>query len=123
MCRIAAYYGPPIPLSALLREPSHSLEHQSQHAREMTDSHVAGDGWGVAWCAANTAKPGMLNSILPLWSDQNAKTALHAITSGSIVGHIRLASPELEVCFTNTPLYLLDDLIYTMNGELSPWPG
>ncbi len=124
MCRIAAYFGPPVPLSALLNEPSHSLEHQSRNAREMAVSSVAGDGWGIGWFpAAGDSQPGMIKSLLPLWSDENAKTSAHAIVSGSVVGHIRLASPNVEVCFTNTPLYPLSGHLWTVNGELSPWPG
>ncbi|MFO0889905.1 MAG: hypothetical protein U0790_12290 [Isosphaeraceae bacterium] len=44
MCRIAAYHGPPLRLSVLLNETSHSLENQSRNAREMADFSVAGDG-------------------------------------------------------------------------------
>ena len=61
--------------------------------------------------------PGLLKSILPLWSDENGKTAPHAILSGSIVGHIRYASPNIETCLTNTPLYVLDDHLWTINGD------
>jgi len=108
----------------LLNEPAHSLEHQSRNAREMSDSSVAGDGWGVGWFpAGDDPKPGMIKSLLPLWSDENAKTAAHAIDSGSIVGHIRFASPDIEVCFLNTPLYPLGGHLWTVNGELAPWPG
>jgi gamma-glutamyl hercynylcysteine S-oxide hydrolase len=124
MCRIAAYFGPPIRLSELLNEPPHSLEHQSRNAREMADSSVAGDGWGIGWFpAGDDRKPGMIKSILPLWSDENARTSARAIVSGSVVGHIRLASPSIETCFINTPLYPLGDHLWTVNGELSPWPG
>jgi glutamine amidotransferase len=123
MCRIAAYYGPPVSLSTLLEGPPHGLVHQSQAAREMTDSSVAGDGWGVGWFPERDGPPGMIKSVLPIWSCLNAKTAPHAITSGSFVGHIRLASPGVEVCFLNTPLYGFGDHLFTMNGELKPWPG
>ncbi|HWE38248.1 MAG TPA: hypothetical protein VG406_16880 [Isosphaeraceae bacterium] len=124
MCRIAAYYGPPARLSVILGEPSHGLEDQSRNAREMNDGTVAGDGWGVGWSPTHDPKtPGMIKSILPLWSDENARTAAHAIRSNAIVGHVRFASPGIEVCFTNTPLYPLDDWIWTVNGELTPWPG
>jgi gamma-glutamyl hercynylcysteine S-oxide hydrolase len=124
MCRIAAYLGPPVRLSALLHEPSHGLTDQSRNARQMTDSSVAGDGWGVGWfCDEAGPSPGMIKSILPLWSDENAKTATHAILSGSVTGHIRFASPGIETCFVNTPLYVLDDYLWTINGMLEPWPG
>jgi glutamine amidotransferase len=124
MCRIAAYLGPPARLSSLFLEPSHGLTDQSSNAREMSDSSVAGDGWAVGWFLPESGPtPGMLKSILPLWSDENAKTVTHAILSGSFVGHIRFASPNIETCFTNTPLYVIDDHIWTINGMLQPWPG
>lgn len=124
MCRIAAYLGPPIRLSELLNDPPHSLKHQSYAAREMKGGCIAGDGWGVGWFAAgHDTKPGLIKSMLPLWSDENARTSAHAITSGSVVGHVRYASPHLEVCITNTGLYPLGAHLWTINGELSPWPG
>ncbi len=47
----------------------------------------------------------------------------HAIASRSFVAQIRLASPGSEVCFTNTPLYPLGAYLFTINGEIEPWPG
>ena len=116
--------GRPSRLSTLLSETPHGLNDQSRNARQMADSTVAGDGWGVGWFSPRPGpKPGMIKSILPLWSDENAKTATHAIVSGSVVGHIRFASPKIEVCFINTPLYVLGEHLWTINGELKPWPG
>src|SRR3954452_18803178 len=75
MCRIAAYLGPPVRLSALLGDPTHGLTDQSRNAKMMTDSSVAGDGWGVGWFQPEAGpSPGLLKSILPLWSDENGKT-------------------------------------------------
>ena len=85
MCRIAAYLGPPVRLSALLHETPHGLTDQSRNARQMADSSVAGDGWGVGWfCPEAGPTPGLLKSILPLWSDENGKTATRAIISGAV---------------------------------------
>jgi glutamine amidotransferase len=124
MCRIVAYLGSPLPLSKLLTEAPHGLQDQSRNARQMTDSSVAGDGWGVGWfCPEAGPRPGLLKSILPMWSDENANAVPHAIVSGSIVGHVRLASPNIETCFLNTPLYVMDDHLWTINGMLEPWPG
>ncbi|MFO0954210.1 MAG: hypothetical protein U0835_24245 [Isosphaeraceae bacterium] len=124
MCRIVAYLGPRLPLSRLLNDASHGLQVQSRNARLMSDSSVAGDGWGVGWfCPEAGPRPGMLKSILPMWSDENARTAPCGIASGSIVGHVRLASPNIETCYTNTPLYVMDDRLWTINGMIEPWPG
>lgn len=124
MCRIAAYVGPPARLSSLFSEPPHGLSDQGRNAREMADSTVAGDGWGVGWFSPESGPtPGLIKSVLPVWSDENGRTALHAILSGAIVGHIRFASPNVETCFTNTPIYVMDDHLWTMNGMLEPWPG
>jgi glutamine amidotransferase len=124
MCRIAAYLGPPVRVSALLNDAPHGLTDQSRNARRMTDSSVAGDGWGVGWfCPEAGPAPGLFKSILPLWSDENGKTVPRAVLSGSIVGHIRYASPNIETCFINTPLYALDEYLWTINGMLEPWPG
>jgi glutamine amidotransferase len=90
----------------------------------MADSSVAGDGWGIGWFLPEAGPtPGLLKSILPLWSDENAKTATRAVTSSSIFGHIRYASPNIETCFANTLLYVMDDHLWTINGMLQPWPG
>src|SRR5437763_4631270 len=105
MCRIAAYLGPAVRLSALINETPHGLTDQSRNARQMADSSVAGDGWAIGWFMPGSGPtPGMLKSILPLWSDENRRTMAHAVLSGSIVGHIRFASPNIETCFTNTPM-------------------
>src|SRR4051812_21997193 len=124
MCRIAAYLGPSTQLSALFDEPAHGLTDQGRNSRLMADSSVAGDGWGVGWFDPEAGPtPGLLKNILPVWSDQNARTVLPAIRSGSFVGHIRYASPGIETCLTNTPIFVLDDHIWTINGSLEPWPG
>ena len=124
MCRIAAYLGPPVRLSALLDDPPHGLTDQSRNARQMADSTVAGDGWGIGWFLPEAVPtPGLFKSILPLWSDQNGRSMPRAVLSGSIVGHVRFASPNIETCLTNTPLFILDDHLWTINGMLQPWPG
>lgn len=124
MCRIVAYLGPPVRLSSLLEGLSRGLIEQSRNAREMADWSVAGDGWRIGWFLPESGPaPGLFKSILPAWSDENPRTAPHAILSGVIVGHVRYASPNVETCFANTPLYAMDDHLWTINGMIEPWPG
>jgi len=120
MCRIAAYFGPPRAVSTVLLEPAHSLLEQSRAAREMHGGRVAGDGWGIGWFT-QAGQAGLLKNILPIWSDQNAKTTMPAIVSGSFIGHIRLASDGIETCLLNTAVYQLDDYLFTINGGIEPW--
>ena len=124
MCRIIAYIGEALTASSLFHEAPHGLTDQSLNAKLMTDSSVAGDGWAVGWfCPQAGPSPGLIKSVLPLWSDENGRTATRAIRSGSIVGHIRLAAPGVETCYLNTPLYALEDHLWTINGAIEPWPG
>lgn len=124
MCRIAAYLGPPVQLSKLLDVCPHGLKDQSLHATQMAKTNIAGDGWGVGWFLPEAdSTPGLLKSATPLWSCQNAQTAPRAILSGSMVGHVRLASGSIETSYANTPLFVMDDHLWTINGELKPWPG
>ena len=83
MCRIAGYFGPPIAAVRLLHGATHGLEDQSRNAREMKGSSVAGDGWGIGWFTPGDRRPGLLKSLLPLWSDLNAQTTSHALVSGT----------------------------------------
>lgn len=124
MCRIAVYIGPPLKVSSILHDAPHGLADQSREAKLMKDWSVAGDGWGVGWFRPEAGpEPGLLKSALPLWSDPNGVTAPRAIASGSIVGHVRYASPGVEACLLNTPLYAVEGRLWTVNGSIEPWPG
>lgn len=122
MCRIAAYLGPPIRLSALLLEPSHSLLHQSYAPREMTSGALNADGWGVGWFAPDlSASPGVLKGTQPIWSDENASTASRAIASDTIVAVVRGATPGLGVSQMNTPPFVWEESLLVHNGRCWPW--
>ena len=71
MCRLAAYAGPPAPLSALLYDPPHSLEHQAYAPRELVSGNVNVDGTGVAWWPAHEDEPLVYVSERPPWSEPN----------------------------------------------------
>jgi glutamine amidotransferase len=121
MCRIAAYLGPPLALSALLDGPSHGLVRQSYAPREMTVGLLNADGWGVGWYPENGQRPGLLKGMLPIWSDENAREAASAITSTSILAAVRAATPGLGVCWANTPPYRWRDRLLAHNGRIWPW--
>ena len=90
MCRLVAYHGPPLRLSSVISEAPHSLVHQGYAPREMTSGLLNADGWGVGWFAAGPeSRPAVLKGTLPIWSDENATAAPHAIASSSFVGAVR----------------------------------
>lgn len=122
MCRLAAYLGPPVGLSALLDRPEHGLVAQSFAPREMTAGLLNADGWGVGWFGDGAAAPGLLKGTLPLWSDDNAREAAPAIVSGSILAAVRSASPGLGVAWANTPPYRWGaNQLLAHNGRIWPW--
>lgn len=124
MCRIAAYLGPPIRLSELLLEPSHSLLRQSYAPREMTDGTLNADGWGVGWFPPGSeSAPGVLKGTQPIWSDENAHSATRAIASDLVVAVVRGATPGIGVAQSNTPPYVFDDALLAHNGRCWPWSG
>lgn len=58
MCRHLAYLGPPVPLSALLFDPPHSLSRQSWAPRDMRGGGtINADGFGVGWYGPGAASP------------------------------------------------------------------
>ena len=124
MCRLVAYHGPPLPLSAVLADAPHGLVRQSYASREMTRGVLNADGWGVGWYRPGArARPGVLKGVLPIWGDENALEATHAITSGSFLAVVRGASEGLGVAMANTPPYVSGTRLFAHNGQLWPWPG
>ncbi len=124
MCRLVAYLGPPLRLSVVLSETEHGLIHQSYAPREMTAGLLNADGWGVGWFPRGPdPSPGVLKGIWPIWSDENATAATHAIVSGSFVAAIRSASPGLGIAVDNTPPYASRRHLFAHNGRIWPWPG
>lgn len=92
MCRFVLYLGPPIRLSALIIEPTHSLIHQSFKSEERAEP-LNGDGFGVAWYGPETgALPARFRSVTPAWSNANLKDIARAVESHCILAHVRAAT-------------------------------
>lgn len=114
MCRLAAYLGPPRPLSDIVIDPPHSLIAQSQDALEAKVS-VQGDGFGLAWYDARP-EPGLYKDILPAWSDSNLLSLCKHITSGVFLAHVR-ASTSGETARVNCHPFTHGRWSFMHNGQ------
>lgn len=114
MCRLAAYLGPPRPLSEIVIDPSHSLIAQSQEALEAKLS-VNGDGFGIAWYGTK-AEPGLYKNISPAWSDSNLLSLCQHISAPLFLAHVR-ASTEGETARANCHPFTHGNWSFMHNGQ------
>ena len=122
MCRIAGYLGEPLPLSALLATPPHSLRAQAKAPRELPPGALGSDGFGVGWFAVGQASPARYRSLLPIWVDENVDTLADHVRSSTIVASSRTASRRMPVAITNTPPFVAGRSLLVHNGELADFP-
>lgn len=95
MCRLAAYTGAPLPLSAIIYDPPHSLERQSYLPQEMVSGHVNVDGTGVVWWRAGERDPLRYASESPPWSDGNLPTLARRLSGAPILSVVRSQTPGM----------------------------
>lgn len=119
MCRLAAWSGPPRPLSALTHDPPHALVQQAWAPRQMIDARLNADGAGVAWYPDDgTAAPALYRTLLPLWSDESLASLAPRIRARMIVAVVRSATPGLPVSPAATPPFVHGPLTFAHNGYL-----
>lgn len=116
MCRIAAYIGPPITLKQFMLQPSHSLYRQSWDARELTETRISADGFGVVW-QKNEQLYNYRNTC-PVWQDSNLPALAENLNSGLWLGNVRSATPGLGISTENTQPFAHADLAFTHNGRI-----
>lgn len=117
MCRFTFYRGKPLPLSALLTEPEHSLIHQSFHARER-DEPLNGDGFGIAWYADGHEEPALFRSVTPAWSNQNLRELSRVTASHCVLAHVRAATQGLQVGEPNCHPFRRERIAFMHNGDI-----
>jgi ergothioneine biosynthesis protein EgtC len=119
MCRFTAYLGPPIRLSALLTEPSHSLIRQSVRAREREEP-LNGDGFGVGWYVPELVpEPAVFRSITPAWNNRNLRNLSRVVLSPCIFAHVRAASEGSGIDEANCHPFRSDRHLFMHNGEIT----
>src|SRR5262245_10780170 len=123
MCRFTLYVGPPLQLSALVTEPTHSLIHQSYHSEER-DEPLNGDGFGVAWYAPElTREPAVFRSVTPAWNNRNLLDLARVVRSPCILAHVRAATQATELSEANCHPFRHGPYAFMHNGDVGGFPS
>lgn len=119
MCRFALYLGPPIAVSTLVTEPTHSILQQSFEARERDEDPLNGDGFGIAWYVPEiTPEPALFRSPLPAWNDPNLLHLARVTQSRCILAHVRAATPGVPVTVFNCHPFAHGRHAFMHNGAI-----
>jgi len=118
MCRFTFYQGPPILLSSLLIDPSHSLIRQSTSSDEREEP-LNGDGFGVGWYATKYSdEPAVFRSITPAWNNRNLHNLARVVSSSSIFAHVRAATQSSGVNEANCHPFRYGRYLFMHNGDV-----
>lgn len=123
MCRIAAYAGPPAPLSALLFDGPHSLEHQAYAPRELLHGALNVDGTGVAWWDGNDSEPIRYTTAQPPWGDANLVSLAPRIRSAHQLATVRSATRGLPFGAASVAPFVAGALAGAHNGRINGFRG
>lgn len=123
MCRIAAYVGPPVPLSHMLSDLPRALQVQAYQPKEMQRGHVNVDGTGVVWFDDTPGADGSVDNRplryrtqLPPWGDQTLVELAGRISSGIILQTVRAATPGVPQGQPFVHPFVVHGLAGTHNG-------
>ncbi len=118
MCRFAAYLGSEIFISSLVTEPSHSIIHQSYHAKERIEP-LNGDGFGIGWYAPQfCSTPALFKEVSPAWSNQNLKDIARVTKSSCIFAHVRAATIGGQSTRANCHPFSWKKYLFMHNGTV-----
>lgn len=118
MCRFTLYLGPPIKLSSLLLDPTHSLIRQSTHSHEREEP-LNGDGFGVGWYTKDSSEhPAVFRSITPAWNNRNLRNISRVIASSCILAHVRAATQWSGVNEANCHPFRYGKYLFMHNGDI-----
>jgi glutamine amidotransferase len=123
VCRHLAYLGPPVPLSALLLEPPHSLLRQSYAPLDMRGGGtINADGFGAGWYPAPGAAAVRYRSAAPIWSDASFAALAAATTAGALLAAVRSATVGMPVTETAAAPFTDGRWLFSHNGVVRGWP-
>lgn len=127
MCRLAASFGAPRPLSELLFDAPHGLESQAYRPRELVSGHVNVDGTGLVWWSDDSAirdaaQPLRYVTERPPWSDVNL-TQLGRLSAPVQLAAVRSATPGMPFTPDAVGPFVRGDWAFAHNGFLEDFRG
>ena len=124
MCRLAGYVGrEPLPLSALLYEPVHSLEHASYAPKELLSGTINVDGTGAAWWPEDGSGPLRYVTSDPPWADPNLPGLAPYLRGTTMLAAVRSATPGMPYGPDNVAPFVADGLAGAHNGRIGGFRG
>lgn len=126
MCRMAAYLGPPAPLSALLTDGPNALAEQAWRPRLQRGSgSVSVDGTGVAWWPPGQAERPPLRYVteLPPWADPNLPGLAGRLTGTMQLTLVRSATPGLPYGAWSVAPFVHGQVAVAHNGRIGGFRG
>jgi len=122
MCRHLAFVGSPLPLSAFLFDPPHSLARQSWAPRDMRGGGtINADGFGVGWFSASG--PVRYRRATPLWSDTTLPALAATLRVGAALAAVRSATAGMPVVETAAAPFGDGPWLFSHNGVVAGWPA
>jgi glutamine amidotransferase len=122
MCRLAAWTGRPLPLSALTHDPPHSLEQQSHRPRHMREAALNADGWGAAWYPDDgDPAPVRYRVATPAWSDENLRALAPRTRARTMLASVRAATPGMPFSPLANQPFVRGRVAFVHNGYLMPF--
>jgi glutamine amidotransferase len=123
MCRHVGYVGPAVPLSRLLYDPPHSLEHQSWAPADMrAGGTINADGFGVGWYPASGADPVRYRRDRPMWADVGFAGLAATVRAGAMLASVRSATVGMPVVETAVAPFTGGRWLFSHNGAIRGWP-
>ncbi len=117
MCRFVVYHGHPVLIADLLYRPKHGLVEQSMRSEQSFQSYNA-DGFGIGFYTEGFPNPCVIRSTTPAWANTGLQELSNRVYSTRIFGHVRAASPGLEVQTTNCHPFTAGRYQFMHNGAI-----
>jgi len=86
------------------------------------NAEVNGDGFGIAWYP-DLSQSRLYKSVQPAWNDRNLKELSGALSSETIMCHIRAASPGSAISRENCHPFKFRNYTFMHNGGVATFPN